>query len=196
MVMDSDIRQTNHPDQSDDATKVVRRLKKTSSKLRKIVTALLAIALIAGIGVAGWLYTHRTISPVPKDVSKKVSFIVYYPDPKKLPAGYTLDITSFSNPQKEAVLYSVKYDNNKKIVFSVQPKPSEDELQNFYSNYIPLRNQLDVSIGHAEIGAYNLKNDLKTMVSLTTKTSTWLIITAPSDVNPDMLNQVLASLRQ
>ncbi len=196
MVMDSDIRQTNHPDQSDDATKVVRRLKKTSSKLRKIVTALLAVALIGGIGVAGWLYTHRTISPVPKDVSKKVSFIVYYPDPKKLPAGYTLDTTSFSNPQKEAVLYSVKYDNNKKIVFSVQPKPSEDELQNFYSNYIPLRNQLDVSIGHAEIGAYNLKNDLKTMVSLTTKTSTWLIITAPSDVNPDMLNQVLASLRQ
>lgn len=71
MVMDSDIRQTNHPDQSDDATKVVRRLKKTSSKLRKIVTALLAVALIAGIGVAGWIYTHRTISPVPKDVSKK-----------------------------------------------------------------------------------------------------------------------------
>jgi hypothetical protein len=196
MVMDSDIRQTNHPNQSDGAIKVVRRLKKVTSKLRKIITSLLAVALIAGIGLAGWMYTHRTISPVPKNVSKKVSFIVYYPDPKKLPAGYILDTASFSNPQKEAVLYSVKYDNNKKIVFSVQPKPSEDELQNFFSNYIPLRNQLDVSIGHAEIGAYNLKNDLKTMVSLTTKTSTWLIITAPSDINPDMLNQVLASLRQ
>jgi len=149
---------------------------------------------------AGWLlWRHRQIggkpitstSPVPDSVSRSVNFPVYYPDQKKLPADYRLNSGSFTAPVKNGVNYSVSYGNGKKIVFSVQTKPADSELQTFNSSYIPLRVDYQTPVGQAEIGAYHNQ----TLASLPVVNGPWIVITAPPDINQNQLKQVLSSLK-
>lgn len=165
---------------------------------------LIIVFVIAGVATGAWLHwrphqTHtlpKPASPVPAAVSQAVSFPVYYPDQAKLPAGYVLDLNSFKTPVKNGVAYSVSYGNNQKLVFSLQAKPSANELESFKANYIPLRIDYQTDIGQAEIGAYNNHGNVQTLISLPTKTNTWIIITAPYDTNQDKLKKVLNSLKQ
>jgi hypothetical protein len=109
-----------------------------------------------------------------------------------LPPGYNLNTNSFNlSPDKKGVYYSVSYGANKKIVFSVQVKPTDNELQSFNSNYIPLRVDYQTPIGQAEIGAYHSQ----TLVSLPVINGPWIVITAPPDINQDQLKQVLRAIK-
>jgi hypothetical protein len=162
---------------------------------------LVGMALILVIAAAAILSTHHpnraavSSSPVPANIVRAVNFKVYYPDQSKLPAGYTFDKNSFANPVSNGISYEVNYDNGKKIVFSLQSKPADNELQVFNSNYIPLRTDYQTAIGQAEIGAYNNHGKVQSLVSLPTHSSTWIVITAPYDIDQAALKQILNSLK-
>lgn len=130
-------------------------------------------------------------SPVPATVRKSVSFPVYYPSPAKMPAGYTLDLHSFS-ATSQTVVYSVTYETNKKIAFTVQRKPSDDELKLFHTNQMPLRNEVKVAVGTATTGSLNNQ----TLASLPTNDQTWLLITAPIDIDQEQFRQVLRAINR
>lgn len=170
-----------------------KKVKKSRHKLW--IVSVLSLLILIGFAVGGWTFTHRDQSPVPKNIQSAVSFPVYYPEQKKLPAGYTLNLQSIKMPQSNGVVYSVDYGLGKKLVFSVQPKPSDAELQRFNASYIPLRNEYQTPVGKAEIGAYNSHGQLVTLVSLPTSGKTWIIINAPYDVNQDKLKQVLQAIK-
>jgi hypothetical protein len=172
---------------------------------RRIIVALFIILLGGGI-FAGYRLgkptTEKTeiisvTSPVPANVKEAVKFRVYYPDQAKMPKGYVLDTSSFSVPQENGVAYKVTYDTDKKIVFSVQPKPSDEELTTFLTSYIPLRTSVETPNGEAEVGAYNTPGgDTQTMGSWTaTNDNTWIIFTAPYDTNQDNLAKVLQAFK-
>ncbi len=174
-----------------------RREFRSKKSNRKLKMAIICFVIAAGIACAGgWLYANSTKSPVPKNLSESVNFPVYYPDIKKLPNGYTLNKGSFTSPEKGVIIYSVNYGDGKKLIFSTQQQPSDSKIQSFYSNYIPLRNKMGTNLGEAEVGAYGTEKNLKTVVSLPTNNKTWLIITAPYDINQDQLKQVLNSLQK
>jgi hypothetical protein len=172
-----------------------RTRKKNRSKLPTIILSVLGILIMLGGVAGGWLFLHREISPIPKSLRNSVNFTVYYPDPKKLPTGYSLNVSSFQIAQKNGVLYYVTYDGDKKIAFSVQEKISDVDLQSFYTNYMPLHQDFATPAGKAQIGASSSSGAEKTLVSLPTNTNTWLLITAPLDINQDKLKQVLSSIR-
>jgi hypothetical protein len=161
-----------------------------------------SIAIIAALIVGGFIYLSRKhmhqppASPVPVALAQSVNFPIYYPVQAKLPAGYTLDLSSFKRPVQNGVSYSVSYSHSKKLVFSLQPKPSASELQNFTANYIPLHNSYQTPTGQALLGAYDTKTGTETLVSLPTGSNTWIIITAPYDISQDQLKQVLSSLHK
>ncbi|MDB5182323.1 MAG: hypothetical protein JWO47_107 [Candidatus Saccharibacteria bacterium] len=177
--------------------KPARTRKKAHGKLPVILASVFGTLLVLGGGYGAWVFLHRVVSPVPKAIRASVNFPVYYPDQKKLPVGYTLDLHSFKNPHPNTLLYNVTYGNGKKLVFALQVKPSDDDIQSFYANLIPLRNKMDVPAGHAEIGAYNNggKIDTQSVISLPTATNTWIIITGPGDIDQGQLKQVLTSIR-
>jgi len=137
---------------------------------------------------------HRSISPVPKSIAKSVNFDVYYPEQKKLPAGYTLDLRSFASPQKGVVIYSVDYGNGKKLVFSVQQKPSDSDIAGFYANHLSLHTNIQLPAGAAASGAINTGNQLRSLVSISTNTNAWILITGPPDINQSQLKQVLQAI--
>jgi hypothetical protein len=132
---------------------------------------------------------------VPAGLQQRVSFPIYYPDPKKLPAGYTLIPSSFhlEGSNSEAVLYTVSYSGNKKLVFTIQQKPSSHELANFVKLYIPVHRIVATVAGIATVGSINQQ----TVVSLPTDTKAWILVTGPSDLyGTDQLSQVLKAIRR
>lgn len=150
------------------------------------------IALLTSIGVIFNQLSKSSDngSPVPIPIQKGVAFPIYYPDPARLPAGFILDQNSF-NRNGQVVVYSIDYDD-KKIAFTIQAKPSEDEIKTFYTNQLPLRNETKTEAGTAMIGILNNQ----TFASLTTSDQAWLIITAPLDINQEQFKQVLHSIKR
>jgi hypothetical protein len=183
--------------QADVQKKSVRTRKRAHGKLFTVFFSVFGTLLVLSGGYGGWFYLHRSVNPVPAKFRKDLTFTVFYPDKKKLPAGYVLDENSFSNPHDNTLLYRVTYGDGKKLTFALQVKPSADDIESFYANLIPLRNKMDVPAGHAEIGAYNNagKIDTQSVVSLPTETNTWIIITGPADIDQGQLKQVLESIR-
>ena len=170
---------------------------------KKLIVVAIATIILTICASGLWLYAHHSnpqehkinavinLSPVPATVMAAVDYKVYYPDITKLPTGYKLDEHSFNVLVKNGIAYTVSYEVSKKIVFSLQTKPSDNELAAFRSNYIPLRTDFQTPIGAAQIGAYNSQ----TLVSLPLFNGPWIVITAPSDINQDQLKQVINSLR-
>lgn len=167
-------------------------LKNPRSKKKFFVIFLILIIALGSLG--GWWFWLRGTSPVPKSLRQSVSFAIYYPEQKKLPAGYSLDTKSFSSPQRNVIIYRVNHGGDK-LVFSVQPKPSDSEIQKFNSSYIPLRNAFSTPIGQAQIGAFGGSKSIQTLASLPTYSGPWIIVTAPSNISQDQLKQILLSLK-
>jgi hypothetical protein len=160
------------------------RLKKKLLNSTKPFTALLVIVVIV-TGVVITLKSHQS-NIVPANIRKSVNFTVYYPKPSRLPAGYSLDTSSFSTGN-HAVLYVVRYGDNQKLVFTLQSKPSTAALQTFNNAIIPLHTQLSTPIGTATIGAARGE----TFVSLPTNGKSWILMTAPYQTPSKQLDQVL-----
>jgi hypothetical protein len=161
------------------------------NRLKKYLILLTLIILIAA-GFSLWQHKQQTKSPVPANIQKAVPYQIYYPDKTRLPQGYYIDQTSFANPVKNGVTYSVVDPSNRKLVFSLQQRPSDNDLTSFYGSYIPVKIELDTDNGKAESGIYNQKS----LISLPIRDGPWVIITAPKDINQAQLKQILSSLKK
>jgi hypothetical protein len=161
---------------------------------------IIVLLLIGGAGVGIW--SHRqpvaiqkpiNSSPVPLAIAQSVNFPIYYPDPQKLPTGYSLNSSSFKYVPGQGIVYYVNYDNGKRLVFTLQKKPSNDELATFNKKYIPIHREVLTSLGTATIGGISGQ----TIVSLPTDNLTWIIITGPANIYAtDKLTQVVESLKK
>ncbi|GEM_PF-625712 len=163
------------------------------NKRKMLFIGFFCMLILVSIGAGGWLLMHRNTSPVPKKIQSAVSFTVYYPDQKKLPAGYVLDMNSFSSGQG-AVVYTVNY-GGKKLFFSLQKKPTSLQIQGFYAKYLALHTSTQLAIGTATIGAINNGKQVRSLVSIPTSSNAWILITGPPDVNQDQLNRVLRAIK-
>lgn len=163
-----------------------------------IISMVSSLLILLGSGI-WYVRVHNkvntTSNPIPAYIAEAVNFRLYYPLQKDLPAGYRLDLNSFKRPVQNGVTYTVVNNENQKVIFSLQPKPSDADLQNFTSSYIPLHNTYQTPSGQALLGAYNTKEGTETFVSLPTNSSTWIIVTAPYNIDQAQLKQVLSSLR-
>lgn len=155
-----------------------------------LVAALVAISLVAA------LYNKMTshVSLVPPNIQKAVDFSVYYPDVKKLPAGYGLDTKSFQLAQPGVVLFAVTHNGSKSVIFSEEQQSSARDIVKFVSNYIPVNTTLQLILGQAKIGAYGSAPNLRTVASLPVQSGPWIIVTAPPEVRHDDLVKILHSL--
>ena len=171
--------------------KASRRGSRSSKKI-----VLIVVGLCIGMVGLGLVVVRQKPSPsqpasvVPASIRESVPFKVYYPEAAKMQAGYTLDQKSFTHSD-QAVVYAITYDGGKQVAITVQKKPREADLKTFYRNHIPIRNELQTSLGKAAIAQLNGQS----FASLPAKDS-WLLITAPLDINQDNLRTLLQSLRE
>ena len=167
--------------------------KLTKSKFQKKTFSLTIILILIIVGLSGFFIFHAKRSAVPAYITKQVSFPIFIPDSKLLPPGYSLDKNSFSVQRHEAVIYTVSYPQNQRLNFSVQQKPSNDDLALFNKNYIPIHRQVLTLIGTATEGAIGNQ----TVVSLPTNDGSWVLITGPQNIyGTDDLARVLNAIRE
>jgi len=171
-------------------------VKATNSKWRLprplLLTGLVIVILLAGI-ITFFVQRMADGSPVASDVQKSVSFPVYYPRQSKLPAGYSLDQSSFQLAQEGVVVYAVEK-GSQKLVFSEEETPDASIMDKFTSSYIPLHNTITTPLGKAAFGAAGQGDNLQTIVSMPITKGPWLIITAPAGTKQSDIQQILQSL--
>jgi len=156
------------------------------------VISLIIISLLSWGGITAYKHLHKPApppDPVPLSIRDDVNFTVYYPDQRKLPAGYNLDTGSFTS-NNLAVVYKVNYRNNT-LVFSIQQKPSTPHIQAFYAKNLPLHNNVNTSIGTAAVGVIGTQ----TFASLPTNGNAWIIITGPPNTDQAKLAEVLQAIK-
>ncbi len=191
--------------QAEKVRKLLLQQSKKKQKRRKllIIAAIIVPAILLITMLGGWRYVsnhNKPIqpdnNPVPSNIRKAVTFPIYVPDQKKLPAVYTLDVHSFSSPQEGVVLYNIDIGNGKKIIISLQTKPSDAEIQQFYANYLPLHEIWDMQNGTALVGAHQQRGGpIETVVSLPVRgEKSWIFMTAPGNIDKNDLKQTLSSL--
>ena len=171
-------------------------MQRTLNLYRRGLYVVAGIVLIAALSLAAVVSFHHfrqskpPPDPVPLAIRQSVGFSVYYPDPAKLPAGYRLDMQSFSN-NSLVVVYDVTYSGNQRLVFSVQQKPAATAIQNFTAKRLPLHLTVTTGIGTAAIGVIGTQ----TVVSLPTSGNAWLLVTGPLNTDQGKLSQVLQALQ-
>jgi hypothetical protein len=160
----------------------------------KVSISLLIILVLAAVG--GFVYYHSkpvkknvSINPIPNSYRSSVDFPVYYPVPSKLPEGYTLASKSYTIPATDVLVYAINYGDGQHIDVSLQNKPSVTALSEFVKIHIPLHSTDITPVGQATIGVLNNQS----VTSLPTDTNTWIITSAPVNINQDQLKQVLDS---
>ena len=165
--------------------------KASRSSRKRIIFGFFGLLIVVGVLAGSWLYYNRNTGPVPRKIQQQVNFPIYYSVQNKLPSGYNLDLNSFTVPQNNVVLYTVRYGSNKELKFTLQDKPSTSELANFTKKYIPINRQVLTLSGTATEGAIGQQ----TVVSLPTNDDVWILITGPSNsYGTDALAQVLKSI--
>ena len=156
---------------------------------KRFIWLLLGLALVAALIWGALQFWQIVSNPVPASIRRAAGFNIYYPLSSKLPAGYKLDSSSFKSSDS-AVLYRISGGGGQ-LVVSEQKKPGDDQIALFYKNYMPLHNDVQLSIGKAAIGVIGQQ----TVVSIPTDNDSWILITAPRDINQDTLKTILNSLK-
>ena len=171
------------------AKQLVRKLLDNRWFRLGVVVGIIAL-VTAGIAIQ----PSHINNPVPKNIRSSVPYTVYYPDPQKLPPGFSLVANSFRSPQAGVIVFTVAYGHGQNLVFSEQPMASSATLLEFINHYIPLHTTFNTPLGSAQLGAYNNNGALRSVVNLPIIHGPWIIVTAPANINQFDLKQVIVAL--
>ncbi len=120
--------------------------------------------------------------------NNSVDFPIYYPS--SYPSGYYLDKSS--KGESDGVnIYTIRNDKGSALYISSQALPEKSVVQDFETNKMAFVEEVDCPIGHAIIGSIRGQ----TGASVTTN-NTWVLITTVSDIETNVLKDIIASLKQ
>jgi hypothetical protein len=156
---------------------------------KKLYMALFFVFIgLVGIGAYYYFVMARN-NPIPASVQSAVSLPLYYPE--KLPEGYVLDDNSYT-VSGEIVTFHAVNQQNRKLIFTIQPRPPTFDFPTFYQKGLSGTEQFTTPVGQAAIG----KAQTKLIGNLVTEIS-WVIVSADTDkVSSDDLRLTLNNLRR
>lgn len=162
--------------------KVRIRLLRLDRKLLLVVPVV--IVFIAGAAIL--LTGNSQPDPIPVNIKQEADFTLYYP--QKLPAGFRFDEAKY-DASTRVVTYDYVADGGNKLYFSLQPKPTGFNFDNFDKEQLSGAHQTDTPIGTATIGILQQET-----VSSVVADKTWILISAGEKISLDQLEQVSKSL--
>ena len=155
----------------------------------------LAVLLLALSWIIwGLVQASQPLDPIPVSIISKVSFPVYFPDPSKLPSGFSLLKNSIQYSKPGVVIYVISNSLNQQVVISEQAEPAQSTIDSFLSSYIPLHATVSTADGEAQYGAMNQGKSLRSVISLPISNGPWIIATASSSLSRAEFTQVINSM--
>lgn len=151
----------------------------------KMIWILAATTVIVAVASC-FLYTLKDSTPL-DDYVKRFDFPLYYP--AEMPRNYTLNEGSIQS-SATVLLYSLENKNeNKKLIFSLQPLPSGFDATAFIrKGSTPIIS----SVGTL----YATSIDGKSQYMLTTAGGTLVVINASSKVDDPLINTLVSNLKE
>lgn len=167
-------------------SKVSKKLKIELS-LRALLISLIVMVLL--LSLTSWrLFFYEPQSPIPAEISSRVDYALFYP--ASLPAGHRIDEHSFSGT-KSAVIFSISDLSNNKIIFSEQKVDPSLDLTELYSDKFIKPEVVSTPYGLATMGLAEGK-----LVASLAAGETWIIATANSQTNLNILKELFRSIRK
>jgi hypothetical protein len=130
--------------------------------------------------------TPKTTIPLPKDLKQTVAFPIYYPT--VLPSNYSYDPTKLSTT-KDAIIYSLKYTNDRSLVFTEQSKPTAATINSIIEQMQDSK-LVSVTDGEASVGHYG-----RNTLAVVTTNKTLILVQTTSDIDMEDLKTILKNLK-
>jgi hypothetical protein len=151
------------------------------------------LVLAAAIAAVVFLRTRPAATPlptIPPGISSRVQIALYYP--ATLPAGLSVDRSSFQVPQRDVVVFVVQSARGR-IAVSEQARPSAAtfDMNNFYNTKVSNSTQFLTSAGQGTVGQLADGRQFGSLLA----PQTWIIVTAPAQVDPSELQAILNAMR-
>jgi hypothetical protein len=129
---------------------------------------------------------HLHSDPLPKSVKEQAHFPLYYPT--KVPPKFRFDSAAY-DASANVVTYDYSTPDGGKIFFSLQPKPSNFNFDDFRKKQLSGAHQVSIPLGTATIGVLQGQT-----VSSVVTDKTWILIGSGEKVSIDQLEKVSQSL--
>lgn len=155
---------------------------------RRILIITSILVLLAGLGGAYWYFAKNLVSPIPALIKASAAFPILYPT--KLPAGFNIDSSKFSE-SKDSVIYSAANTAGQEIAFTVQPRPTSFDFNKFYSQVLSNSTVFTTTVGQAAIGQANGR----LLGSIYTDQSWLLVSSASQQIQSSDLRLILDNLK-
>lgn len=172
----------------------VRRTRRKNKSGRGLFKKLLIMIFIIGVGIAiaaggSYFYSKSHASSVPENIKSQSDVPVLYPE--KLPAGFTVDKSSFNISGNNIVAYYATDSSGNHLIFNVQPRPANFDFDKFYSQVMTDATRFATPIGEAAVG--NASGHL--LGSLATDKS-WVIVTGSNkNIDTDKIKTALSQMK-
>ena len=167
---------------------------RTPTTPRQLVIIVSSLCVLFLFSWLVWQHLQpKPLAVLPNDVSQKLLFTPYVPS--ELPGGYILESPSPYNYKDGALFITAR--NSKKtasdpILISEQSAPKSFDVDGFYQNIIANPVRLGGTPSTTVYGAR--KSGTGTIVGITTKDNTWIIVSSPSTLKKDEIKRFVTGL--
>lgn len=157
-------------------------------KILVIFFALLSILVL--LGYEGYVRYQQVqfMNQIPAQIKDSAEFPIYLP--ADLPKGFRFSKESV-DMTPAVITYYLEGRDSKKLIFTLQPKPTEIKTEDFGKERLLNSKEMTISIGKASIGT------LKSVQTASVVTDeTWILITAPEGIKDKDLRTIIRGLEK
>jgi hypothetical protein len=162
-----------------------RRLKPAPKRRNKFLISAGVTVIIAALGFGGYRFYEASLNPFPGSIKKSATTQLYYF--KELPTGYTIDEKSFAN-DNGVVTFKL---NGPTPLFIAEQKTPNYDINTFQTQFLKDSVSVPSKYGTAYIG----RSEQSRVASLVTG-STWIFLSGPLSVQPDIYAKLIQSLQK
>lgn len=157
---------------------------KKPQKKRLRMGAILVVIIIIAFIASGifWLTSQKATSRIPQRFSAILAFQLY--EPRWLPDGMDIDQQSF-DATSQAFTFSISDKSGKRLVVTEQPKPSQNEIDEFYSGQLSGVSTFNTTVGQGTVGSFE-GSELAGIVT----EQTWILIRSATSGDREQLKQI------
>lgn len=127
--------------------------------------------------------------PIPKNIRSQVSFTLYYPN--KLPAGWSLDKTSFyADTNDQVVGYRLKGPSGN-LGVTIQPVPKNFSYNDFYTRRLSYTVQFLTPLGQGAVGTAEGQ-----LIGSLVTTNSWVLTSSNStNIKSTDIQSIISNLK-
>lgn len=158
---------------------------------RQKKTLALALFLLIGVGIIVTMMFLRSPNTSNSDLSRLASTVTFpLYEPEWLPEGWFVEPHSIE-ATSQVVTFTINDKAGKRLIFTEQPKPPQDNLDTFYAQQLSGNKALKTQAGEVIAGQFE-----GSLLAGLTAGRTWVLVRAVSAVDQQHFDRLIESIAE